>query len=147
MTYNSRRGFLCTMPVTGLLAYHLYNFTTSKTGNTVNLIRKSKWHSQHDLGWGILINCFPVQAYLTDLLLGNTITSLDLNPSGETVATLDCYGRCVLSDVNTHNYSFHLDIEPSNPIFDGEQNFSISLIFNVLVTSYRDQMYLFAFLY
>ena len=47
LTYNSRRGFLGAIPVKGEIAYHLYSFATSKAGNIVNLIRKSRWHSQH----------------------------------------------------------------------------------------------------
>ena len=46
VTYNSRRGFLGAIPVTGEIAYHLYGVTTGKVGNTVNFIRKFRWHSQ-----------------------------------------------------------------------------------------------------
>ena len=53
VTYNPRRGFLGTIPVTGKIAYHLYNFTTEKAGNIVKLIRKSKWHSQYNSKEGI----------------------------------------------------------------------------------------------
>lgn len=45
-----------------------------------------------------------------DLHLGNWIAGLDFNPSGERVATIDCYGVCLLSDVDTNNYGFHLGI-------------------------------------
>ena len=34
------------LSVAGKIAYHLYNFSTSKSGNIVKLIRKSRWHSQ-----------------------------------------------------------------------------------------------------
>lgn len=41
-------------------------------------------------------------------LLGDYIASLDFDPNGEMVATIDNYGVCLLSDVTTNNYSFHL---------------------------------------
>ena len=50
VTYNPRRGFLGAISVTGKIAYHLYSFSSSKDGNTVNLIRKSKWHSKLSTG-------------------------------------------------------------------------------------------------
>ena len=46
LTYNSRRSLLGAISVTGRIAYHLYKITTSKAGNNVQLIRKSRWHSQ-----------------------------------------------------------------------------------------------------
>ena len=47
VTYNSRRGMLGAISVGQKTAYHLYNVTTGKTGNTVKLIRKSRWHTQY----------------------------------------------------------------------------------------------------
>ena len=47
VTYNPRRSFLSAIDVEGKIAYHLYNVATSKAGNIVKLIRKSKWHPQH----------------------------------------------------------------------------------------------------
>lgn len=38
------------------------------------------------------------------------IVTFDFNPSGETMATIDRFGVCLLSDVNTDSYSFHLDM-------------------------------------
>ena len=46
LTYNSRRSLFGAISVTGRIAYHLYKITTSKAGNNVQLIRKSRWHSQ-----------------------------------------------------------------------------------------------------
>ena len=40
--------------------------------------------------------------------LEEIITGLDFNPTGEYVATIDSQGVCVVSDVNTNDYSFHL---------------------------------------
>ena len=47
MSSNPRRSILGAVPIEGKIAYHLYNFTTRKTGNSVQLIRKSKWHSKY----------------------------------------------------------------------------------------------------
>ena len=47
VTYNPRRNFLGAMCVEGKIAYHLYNFGTSKSGGIVKLIRKTRWHSQY----------------------------------------------------------------------------------------------------
>ena len=41
VTFNQRRGILGAVPVGREIAFHLYNFTTSKAGNIVKLIRKS----------------------------------------------------------------------------------------------------------
>ena len=46
-----------------------------------------------------------------DLHLENYMTSLDFNPTGETVATIDLCGVCLLSDVATDSYRFHLNME------------------------------------
>ena len=47
VAYNPRRNFLGAMCVGGKIAYHLYNFDTSKSDGIVKLIRKSRWHSQY----------------------------------------------------------------------------------------------------
>ncbi len=44
------------------------------------------------------------------LQLENYITSFDFNPAGESIATIDAYGDCLISDVNTNNYVFHLQV-------------------------------------
>ena len=49
-----------------------------------------------------------------DSLLDNCITSIDFNPNGETVCTIDRYGTCLVTAVNTNNYSFHLNLETSS---------------------------------
>ena len=53
VTYNPRRSILGAMCVGGKIAYHMYNFDTSKSGGIVKLIRKSRWHSQYRTGDGI----------------------------------------------------------------------------------------------
>ena len=57
VTYNPRRSILGAIPVGGKIAYHLYNFATSKACDIVKLLRKSRWHSQcsHEEG---INNCF-----------------------------------------------------------------------------------------
>ena len=47
VAYNPRRNTLGAISVEGKINYHLYNFTTSKAGNIVKLIRKSKWQSKY----------------------------------------------------------------------------------------------------
>ncbi len=42
--------------------------------------------------------------------LDNYITSFDFNPTGDSIASIDKYGMCLLSDVNTNNYTFHLEV-------------------------------------
>ncbi len=43
--------------------------------------------------------------------LDNFITAFDFNPAGESIATINAYGVCLISDVNTNNYAFHLQFE------------------------------------
>ena len=62
-----------------------------------------------------------------NFLLENRIASLDFNPNGETVATMDLHGTCLLSDMNTSNYSFHLNMEISNHFGFGKQCLPISI--------------------
>ena len=50
-------------------------------------------------------NWFPKMAII--LCLDNAISGLDFNPSGTLIATIDCSGVCLISDVNTDDYSSH----------------------------------------
>ena len=62
----------------------------------------------------ILVNSnFPLRIHLTTFYIENVITSLDFNPKEELVATIDRYGTCRISEMNTENYSFHLALEMS----------------------------------
>ena len=56
-------------------------------------------------------HCRPILIYLC---LENAIAGLDFNPNGEIAATLDLYGVCLISDVNTDSYRFHLNLEMKN---------------------------------
>ena len=109
VAYNPRRNILGAMCVKGKIAYHLYNFASSRDGSIVKLIRKSKWHDQNTKKEGYY-DLFQFSSLLTYSHLDNVITSLDFNPTGETAATLDYFGRCLISNVNTNKCSFHLDM-------------------------------------
>ena len=47
---------------------------------------------------------------MAHLSLENWVAGLEFNPSGETVATIDCYGNCLISDLNTDSYIYHLSM-------------------------------------
>ena len=63
--------------------------------------------------------------HFISLYLGNYITSLDFSPNGETVATIDKDGVCLVSDMNTDSYRFHLNMEIQNYWGEGRQIFKI----------------------
>ena len=44
------------------------------------------------------------------LCLVNAISGLDFNPLGTMAASIDFTGVCLISDINTNDYSFHLQI-------------------------------------
>ena len=56
----------------------------------------------------------PCRLILISLYLDNYITSLDFNPNGESVATIDKYGVCLISDLSTNSYHFHLKMKMKN---------------------------------
>lgn len=47
------------------------------------------------------------------ILFDNFVASLDFDPNGEVMGTIDLYRVCLVSEVNTNRYSFHLKIERS----------------------------------
>ena len=55
------------------------------------------------------IHLFTEQFYW-ELPSENRITGLEINPNGETVATIDCFGICLISDIDTNKYSYHMDM-------------------------------------
>mgnify|MGYP003878846771 CR=1 FL=1 len=57
----------------------------------------------------------------------NYITSIDFNPNGETVATFDKYGKCLIADLNTDSYHSHMDLK------SGKSYIWIFLIFKFLI--------------
>ena len=44
------------------------------------------------------------------LCLDNAISGLDFNPSGTLIASIDRGGVCLISDVNTDDYSSHFNM-------------------------------------
>ena len=49
--------------------------------------------------------------HLTKLHLANFMPGLDFNPTGESVATLDRYGNCLISDMNTDSCICHQNLD------------------------------------
>jgi hypothetical protein len=46
--------------------------------------------------------------YLITIHSDNFITGFDFNPAGDSIGAIDRSGMCLISDVNTNNYVFHL---------------------------------------
>lgn len=109
MTYNPRRNILGALTVKRKIAYHLYHISLnpSKVSEAVKLCRKSQWHPHYSKWlWNTLRdNASSIIAFLLDEM----ITTLDFNPLGESVATIDRNGVCVISDVDTTNVNFDMD--------------------------------------
>ncbi len=42
--------------------------------------------------------------------LEHFVAGFDFNPAGDSIATIDASGVCLISDVNTNNYGFHLKV-------------------------------------
>ena len=45
------------------------------------------------------------------LCLDNAISGLDFNPLGTMTASIDHVGVCLISDINTNDYIFHLQMD------------------------------------
>ena len=58
----------------------------------------------------IVINFSIASSLDISASIGNFIASLDFNPNGETVATIDKDGACLISDMSTDNCSCYLKI-------------------------------------
>ena len=127
VSYNPRRNLLGAISLQGKIAYHLYHFDTSRNEKLVKLYRKSKWQIRNNGSQG---DTFFFVPRLPWLHLVNFITGLDFNPAGESAATIDYCGNCVVSDINTGNCDFHL----STPGFLG--NLYSKNYFNNLLLSY-----------
>lgn len=70
------------------------------------------------------------------------ITGFDFNLNGETAATIDCYGTCTISDVNTDSYRFHMDMVTEisygeQHSFSNQYQFSASLMFQHIILFYH----------
>ena len=113
VTYNSRRNILAAIPVTGKITYHLFSVdpNASNSKDIIKLNQKSKWRAQIRTQEGnqsflfITLHCQQINP-----CLDNFIRAFDFNPTGESIATIDNYGGCLISDVNTSNYGFHMKI-------------------------------------
>ena len=46
--------------------------------------------------------------------LGNVVSGLDFDPSGDSIATTDGYGNCLISNVDTNHCTFHLKLTESS---------------------------------
>lgn len=56
------------------------------------------------------------------LNLENCISGMDFNPAGELVATIDLYGVCLISDINTNKYGFHTVMNMSSEFGGNNMN-------------------------
>ena len=59
------------------------------------------------------------------------ITGTDFNPNGDLVATIDRHGTCLISDLNTDGYRFHLNMEMTDK--GGKQDYLIFIIFSIAI--------------
>ena len=98
MTFNERRNILGSVSGVEKAGYRLHNINYSgqKGGYSVQLLRKSIWPAQY----------FTPTSYSWQY---NYIISLDFNPSGELIAINDSCDKCLIVDVNTGSYVYHLD--------------------------------------
>lgn len=110
ITYNLRRNILGAISVGGKIAYHLFTLAKSNFHDNVNLVRKSRWHPQYSADERKL-SIFSRSVHLPSLNLENSVCSLDFDPAGEVAATIDEFGVCLISSVDTHDYRFHLNME------------------------------------
>lgn len=49
-------------------------------------------------------------ANFDELKLDNALPGIDFDPNGEIIATLDWYGTCLISDINTNDCYFNLQM-------------------------------------
>ena len=99
MTFNERRNILGSVFGGEKVGYRLHNinYSAQKGRYSVQLLRKSKWPAQY----------FTPPEYFSNK---SYITSLDFNPSGELVAMTDNCNKCLIVDVNTDSYIYHLNM-------------------------------------
>lgn len=60
----------------------------------------------------LLFNYCTFQTLMTlkTFSLENVVTGLDFHPDGEMIATIDRYGMCLISEVNTSKCNFHMNM-------------------------------------
>lgn len=82
--------------VSDSIAYHLIDL------DSLQIIKKAIWPPAHR-------SSLPHD--LTHLsLFVDSITSLDFNPEGDLIATVDWDGVLLLSEINTNKFLFHLKL-------------------------------------
>ena len=62
--------------------------------------------------------------------LGSWITSLDINPTGETIATIYRDGTCLMSDLDANNRSFQLQLTEKSKLIWINRDF-LSFVFKI----------------
>lgn len=124
VSYNSRRNILGAISLDKKVAYHLWiiEYSQQKNNYNIKLLQKAKWHQFYSTEIGILLIFLILSAYLPNSYRENYVTGLEFNPTGEIVSTIDHYGVCLISDTNTNNHNFHLDLKE-----DGNRDFKYML--------------------
>ena len=117
------------------IAYHLFSVDTncSNIKESVNLIRKSKWHSQYtnmESKFDILLELFFWDLSMI-LYLDNAISGLDFDPLGTVAASIDHYSVCQVSNINSNEHSFHHEID-DDTLYGNLSNYLFSLFENLL---------------
>ena len=120
MTFNERRNILGSVFGGEKVGYRLHNinYSAQKGRYSVQLLRKSKWPAQY----------FTPPEYFSNK---SYITSLDFNPSGELVAMTDNCNKCLIVDVNTDSYIYHLNMFGGYECKLGLEMWPLSLINDV----------------
>lgn len=62
---------------------------------------------------------------------------MDIDPEGETMVTLDRYGLCLVSDVNTNSYKFHVNMKITRKRFSNFDKFHASKTLFTLICKFR----------
>ena len=136
-TYNTKRNLLGAISLGGKIAYHLFSVDPNPVNpkESIKLIRKSKWHLQYsdkrskfNILLALIILTIPMISYLD-----NAISGLDFNSLGTLTASIDEYGVCLISDVNTNDYSFHLRMSSE---FGNLSNYLFSLLYQFFLSFY-----------
>ena len=117
LTYNAKQKALGAIGVGDKTSYHLFFIDTNcyDPKNTVKLIRKSKWHSQYsedERKFKICVgNLLIPSIIMLFLIIDNFICGLDFSPLGTSMASIDRYGVCLISDIRTNGYSYHIETD------------------------------------
>ena len=105
MAYNPRRNILGAISLGSKVAYHLFKIDAG-TSQPMRFCRKSKWYVEFCTSSGINIFSFGNQRMFFRLIIDESITSLDFDPTGEFAAMTSDYATCVVSDITTNDTKF-----------------------------------------